>query len=122
MMARRILGALSVGFGGMLVYPRAAAPWASDSSDGVAAVSAGSKVVVIGGGVAGCVTAFRLAQRGYRPIIVEAQDELSGPASATWGNACLVSTNGFTDFSSPGVFLKSVLRRVRHVRCFGILF
>ena len=104
---------------GLVCYPLFSAPWPSsdDCAHSLAPARAGRKrsrdekgaprVVIVGGGVVGAATAYALASRGYRPTVVEAQKEIAPRQAASWGNACLVSTNTFTDFSSPDVFFKS---------------
>ena len=51
-----------------------------------------AKAIVIGGGVAGCSTAYHLAKFGWRDIILLERDQLT--SGTTWHAAGLVSQLG----------------------------
>ena len=53
-----------------------------------------SKVVVIGGGVAGCSVAYHLAKLGWRETILLERDQLT--SGTTWHAAGLVGQLGST--------------------------
>jgi methylenetetrahydrofolate--tRNA-(uracil-5-)-methyltransferase len=58
-------------------------------------VSAGERVTVVGGGLAGCEAAVGLARRGHRVRLVEMRGVRSTPAHQTTDLAELVCTNSF---------------------------
>ena len=49
----------------------------------------GAKVVIIGGGVAGCSSAYHLAKFGWKDVILLERDQLT--SGTTWHAAGLVS-------------------------------
>ena len=53
-----------------------------------------AKVIVIGGGVAGCSTAYHLAKFGWKDVILLERDQLT--SGTTWHAAGLVSQLGPT--------------------------
>ena len=55
-------------------------------------IPSATKVVVIGGGVAGCSTAYHLAKFGWKDIILLERDQLT--SGTTWHAAGLVSQLG----------------------------
>jgi len=52
----------------------------------------GAKVVIIGGGVAGCSSAYHLAKFGWKDVILLERDQLT--SGTTWHAAGLVSQLG----------------------------
>ena len=54
----------------------------------------GAKVVIIGGGVAGCSSAYHLAKFGWKDVILLERDQLT--SGTTWHAAGLVSQLGPT--------------------------
>ena len=54
----------------------------------------GAKVVIIGGGVAGCSSAYHLAKFGWKDTILLERDQLT--SGTTWHAAGLVSQLGPT--------------------------
>jgi len=54
-----------------------------------------AQVVVIGGGVIGCSTAFHLAKLGWKDVLLLEQNQLT--AGTTWHAAGLVEAGGFFD-------------------------
>ena len=54
----------------------------------------GAKVVIIGGGVAGCSSAYHLAKFGWKNVILLERDQLT--SGTTWHAAGLVSQLGPT--------------------------
>jgi len=54
----------------------------------------GAKVVIIGGGVAGCSSAYHLAKFGWEDVILLERDQLT--SGTTWHAAGLVSQLGTT--------------------------
>ncbi|UCD99737.1 MAG: FAD-binding oxidoreductase, partial [Chloroflexota bacterium] len=56
---------------------------------------ASAQVVIIGGGVIGCSTAYHLAKLGWKDIIILEQNQLT--AGTTWHAAGLVEAGGFFD-------------------------
>jgi isorenieratene synthase len=74
------------------------------------------QVVVVGGGIAGCVAATVLAERGVRVTLLEASDRLGGRASAAQrrlanGSAATVE-HGFHAFFRQYYNLRAWLRRI----------
>ena len=57
-------------------------------------IPSSTKVVVIGGGVAGCSTAYHLAKFGWKDVILLERDQLT--SGTTWHAAGLVSQLGPT--------------------------
>ena len=55
-------------------------------------IPSSTKVVVIGGGVAGCSTAYHLAKFGWKDTILLERDQLT--SGTTWHAAGLVSQLG----------------------------
>ena len=54
------------------------------------ALPAGSRVVVVGGGIAGCSTAWAMARSGYRVTLVEKQSRIGGNAKIhRWPNGVI---------------------------------
>ena len=51
---------------------------------------------MVGAGVVGVATAYELAKAGFSVRVLEASDEVCGPASASWGNACTVGATART--------------------------
>lgn len=60
---------------------------------------AAKKVVVIGGGCAGMEAARRLAQRGHKPILLEASDRLGGMLIPAGDNPLKTNTRAYRDWS-----------------------
>ena len=59
----------------------------------------GAKVVIIGGGVAGCSSAYHLAKFGWKDTILLERDQLT--SGTTWHAAGLVSQLGPTAAVGP---------------------
>ena len=57
-------------------------------------IPSSARVVVIGGGVIGCSTAYHLARRGWTDVVVLERHKLT--SGTTWHAAGLVVTSGFT--------------------------
>ena len=62
------------------------------------------KVIVIGGGVAGCSTAYHLAKFGWKNSILLERDQLT--SGTTWHAAGLVSQLGQELFQEREIVLK----------------
>ena len=60
-----------------------------------------AQVVIIGGGVIGCSTAYHLAKQGWQDVIVLEQKKLT--AGTTWHAAGLVEAGGFFDNTTIGM-------------------
>ena len=56
------------------------------------------KVVIIGGGVIGCSTAYHLAKLGWKDIVLLERAQLT--AGTTWHAAGLIESGGFFDGTS----------------------
>ena len=54
----------------------------------------GAKVVIIGGGIAGCSVAYHLAKFGWKDVVLLERDQLT--SGTTWHAAGLVSQLGAT--------------------------
>ena len=63
------------------------------------------KVVVIGGGILGAASAFRLAERGLAVTLIEPGDP-GGQQSASYGNGCWLSPSSVVPMSMPGIVRK----------------
>ena len=70
-----------------------------------------TKVVVIGGGVTGCSTAYHLAKFGWKDTILLERDQLT--SGTTWHAAVLVGdlgeTESITNLSYYSVYISKVL-------------
>ncbi len=65
------------------------------SAEGASAsIPSSARVVVIGGGVIGCSTAYHLARRGWTDVVLLERHKLT--SGTTWHAAGLVVTSGFT--------------------------
>jgi 2-polyprenyl-6-methoxyphenol hydroxylase-like FAD-dependent oxidoreductase len=64
-------------------------------------VSAPLKVFIVGGGIAGCVAALALRQRGHDVVLAESRQEIAGI-----GHGITVQGNALKAFHSVGVFDK----------------
>ena len=53
-----------------------------------------ARVVVVGGGIIGCSTAYHLAQMGWKEIVLIERDQLT--SGTTWHSAGLMVTFGST--------------------------
>ena len=62
-----------------------------------------AQVVIIGGGVIGCSTAYHLAKLGWKDVIILEKNELT--AGTTWHAAGLVEAGGFFSFLIVGIVL-----------------
>jgi len=60
-----------------------------------------ARVVIIGGGVIGCSTAYHLAKLGWKDIVLLERAQLT--AGTTWHAAGLVEAGGFFDATSVGM-------------------
>jgi 4-methylaminobutanoate oxidase (formaldehyde-forming) len=60
-----------------------------------------AEVVIIGGGVIGCSTAYHLAKLGWKDVIILEQNQLT--AGTTWHAAGLVEAGGFFDNTTIGM-------------------
>jgi 4-methylaminobutanoate oxidase (formaldehyde-forming) len=60
-----------------------------------------AKVLIIGGGVIGCSTAYHLAKLGWKDVIILEQNQLT--AGTTWHAAGLVEALGFTSATKIGM-------------------
>ncbi len=60
-----------------------------------------AKVVVIGGGIIGCSTAYHLAKLGWKDIVLLEKSQLT--SGTTWHAAGLVESGGFFDTTSLGM-------------------
>jgi heterotetrameric sarcosine oxidase gamma subunit len=60
-----------------------------------------ARVVIIGGGVIGCSTAYHLAKLGWKDVILLERKQLT--AGTTWHAAGLVEAGGFFDATSVGM-------------------
>ena len=69
-----------------------------------------TKVVVIGGGVAGCSTAYHLAKFGWKDTILLERDQLT--SGTTWHAAGLVSQLG------PSAAITKIRKRNRFFKWF----
>jgi 4-methylaminobutanoate oxidase (formaldehyde-forming) len=54
-----------------------------------------AKVVIIGGGIIGCSTAYHLSKRGWKDIVLLERSQLT--AGTTWHAAGLIEAAGFFD-------------------------
>jgi 4-methylaminobutanoate oxidase (formaldehyde-forming) len=66
-----------------------------------------AKVVIIGGGVIGCSTAYHLAKRGWKDVVLYERAQLT--SGTTWHAAGLIEANGFfsaTDLDMAGYTLE----------------
>ena len=101
-------------------------PWYHHS---ITKTSLSSPVVIIGGGVAGCATAFALANSGIKSIIIEQSDTIGGTAGSI--NRCLYSPKLSADFNLSSQFywhayhyLQQHLKatpQIQHQQC-GVFF
>jgi 4-methylaminobutanoate oxidase (formaldehyde-forming) len=60
----------------------------------IVSIPSSARVVVIGGGVIGCSTAYHLARRGWTDVVLLERHKLT--SGTTWHAAGLVVTSGFT--------------------------
>ena len=103
-MARR-LGFAAFGVGG------ATLAWMQrnfDALDVATPLPRGSRVLIVGGGIAGVTAAFEAARLGYRVRLIEQSSEITGPDSASWGNAGTLGISKQTSLNlsrvSTGIF------------------
>ena len=72
-----------------------------------------ARVVIVGGGIAGCSTAYHLAKLGWRDVVLLEQGRLT--CGTTWHAAGLVgqtrATRNATRMSRYGIELYSTLER-----------
>ena len=59
----------------------------------------GSRVLIIGGGIAGVTTAYEAGRLGYHVRLVEQSPAVCSPASASWGNAGTLGCSKATTLS-----------------------
>ena len=103
--SRLAFPALALAAGGFVAYQRHALP----NSPLPPALSKRSNhdsgrvrtVLVVGGGIVGLLTAYKLDQQGYRVRLFEGKERVASAASSTFGNACFVSQHGYMDFTQP---------------------
>ncbi len=60
-----------------------------------------AQVIIIGGGVIGCSTAYHLAKLGWKDVIILEQNQLT--AGTTWHAAGLVESAGFFSATKVGM-------------------
>ncbi|MCP4142463.1 MAG: FAD-dependent oxidoreductase [Chloroflexi bacterium] len=60
-----------------------------------------AKVVIIGGGIIGCSTAYHLAKRGWKDIVLLERAQLT--SGTTWHAAGLIEAGGFFDETTIGM-------------------
>jgi 4-methylaminobutanoate oxidase (formaldehyde-forming) len=60
-----------------------------------------TQVVIIGGGVIGCSTAYHLVKLGWKDVVLLEQNQLT--AGTTWHAAGLVEAGGFFDNTTIGM-------------------
>src|SRR4029450_8340818 len=77
------------------------------------ALPAQARVVIVGGGIAGCSVAYHLAKLGWKDVLLLEQGKLT--SGTTWHAAGLVgqmrSTRNMTRMSKYGIELYSTLER-----------
>ena len=74
---------------------------AENESAGKNTIPKKAQVVIIGGGVIGCSTAYHLAKLGWKDVIILEQNQLT--AGTTWHAAGLVEAAGFFSATKVGM-------------------